>query len=561
MRAPFLLVLIAACGGSAPARPNVLVVTIDTLRADAVGGEKKTPAIGAFLAAGAHFTPARTVAPLTLPAHVSLFTGLFPARHGIHDNVIEPLGPRGARPFSLLAEEFKDRGYATAAFVARAVLAAPTGIASGFDVYECPERDEGIGYVKAEERIEAALKWMGGASGDRPWFVWVHLFDPHAPYFPFPGDAERPPTYEGDPTEVLYAGEVRRADAAFGKLVAAAGKDTIVVLASDHGEGLMEHGEPTHGPLCYGSTIDMVLALRAPGVGAGAKGLRSIADVAPTLRRLCQLTSQAADGTDLFGPPHETLVAESLFTWRIHGWAQCFAVTDGSYSLIESGARQELFDRRADPGERRPLALSDPAYEKLDRALDAFRKVAPVAGEGELLISVPPYGELRRRGRGYLPRYENVLLLDPCDHLTTWVAIETVPNVIAMCRARDDPAPLETALRLLDEVESRAPKSPRVEHYRADVYVALAELTQTPSRCREAAWAELAAIEKGYVQPQTILPAIDYCVRGSDPEALHALMGLLKRDGRKLRGPPARALADAAKRLNVEGVEAFLAPD
>ncbi len=561
MRAALLLGLLAACGGRAPGRPNVLVVTIDTLRADAIGGEKKTPAIDAFLAEGAHFAPARTVAPLTLPAHASLFTGLFPARHRVHDNVTEPLAPRGERPFPLLAEEFRDRGYATAAFVARAVLAPPTGIASGFDVYECPERDEGTGYVQAEERIRAALKWMGGASGDRPWFVWVHLFDPHAPYFPFPGDAERPATFEGDPLEVLYAGEVRRADAAFAKLLRAAGKDAIVVLASDHGEGLMEHGEPTHGPLCYGSTIDMVLGLRGPRVGAGPKGLRSIADVAPTLRRLCQLPAQPADGKDLFGPPHETLVAESLFTWRIHGWAQCFAVTDGAYSLVESGARQELFDRRSDPGENRPLPLSDPAYEKLDRALEAFRKGAPVAEEGELLISVPPYGELRRRGRGYLPRYQNVLLLDPCDHLATWVAIETVPNVIAVCRARDDPAPLETALRLLDEVEARAPKSPRVEHYRAEVYVALGELTRTPSRYREAAWAELAAIEKGYVQPQTILPAIDYCVRGSDPEALRALMGLLKRGGRRLRGPPARALADAAKQLNVDGVEEFLVPD
>ncbi len=561
MRAALLLVLLAACGGSAPERRNVLVVTIDTLRAGAVGEGKRTPAINAFLGEAAHFASSRTVAPLTLPAHASLFTGLFPARHRIHDNVTEPLPPRGERSFPLLAEEFRDNGYATAAFVARAVLAPPTGIAGGFDVYECPERDEGFGYVPAEERIQSALKWIEGASGAKPWFVWVHLFDPHAPYRPFPGDAARPPTYEGDPLEVLYGGEVRRADAAFGKLLHAAGKDAIVVLASDHGEGLMDHGEPTHGPLCYGSTIDMVLALRAPGSRPDAKGLRSIADVAPTLRRLCGLPAQPADGKDLAGPPHATLVAESLFTWRIHGWAQCFAVTDGSHSLVESGPRQELFDRRTDPGETKPIPLSDPAYEKLDRALDAFRKGTAVVEEGDLLVSVPPYGELRRRGVGYLPRYENVLLPDPCDQLETWIGIETVPTIISMGLERKEALALENALKLLGDLEKRTPKSPRVDHYRADACAALAEVTGKPSRYSEAAWAELAAIEKGYVQPQTLLPAIDYCLRGSDAEALRALLGLLRRDGRKLKGEPARALADAAKRLGVDGVEAVLVAD
>jgi hypothetical protein len=323
----------------------------------------------------------------------------------------------------------------------------------------------------------------------------------------------------------------------------------------------MDHGEPTHGPLCYGSTIDMVLALRAPAFGRDGNGLRSIADVAPTLRRLCGLPAQPADGKDLGGPPHATLVAESLFTWRIHGWAQCFAVTDGTHSLVESGARQALFDRRTDPGETNPIPLADPAYEKLDRALDAFRKGDAAAEEGDLLVSVPPYGELRRRGIGYLPRYENVLLPDPCDLLPTWAAMENVPTLIQMCRARQDPASLEGTLRFLDDLERQARGSPRIHHYRADVYVALAELTGNPARYGEAAWAELAAIERGYVQPQTILPAIDYCVRASDAGALRALVGLLRRDGRKLKGEPARALSAAAKQLGLDDVGAILAID
>jgi arylsulfatase A-like enzyme len=553
-RLALLLLALAGCGPDGQERRPVLVVTIDTLRADAVGEGRPTPAINAFLREAARFPSCRTVTPLTFPSHATLFTGLFPPRHGIHDNVTDPLRPRGERAFPLLAEEFREAGYATAAFVARAVLSKTTGLASGFDRYECPDAE-----VAAEEQAEAAVRWMEGARG-RPWFLWVHLFDPHEPYRPFPGDAERGPTAEGDPPEVLYAGEVRRADAAFARLLRAAGKGTIVVLASDHGEGLMEHGEPTHGPLCYGSTIDAVLALRAPGFEASRDDLlRSIADVAPTLRRLCGLPSQPADGKDLGGAPHETLVAESLFTWRIHGWGQCFAVTDGSRTLVESGPRQDLFDRRADPGETRPLPLSDPAYEKLDRALNAYRSGRTIEERGDLIASVPPYGELRRRGIRYLDRSANSKLLDPAEHLATWAAIEAVPRFVEFARMAKDAAALESALRILDELRERTPRTPRIDHYRALACEALGDVTGKISWYRDAAWAELAAVEKGYVQPETVVPAIDYCVRADDAEALRALVGLLKREGRRLDGEPARRLAAAAGKLGIEEAEGAIA--
>lgn len=555
-RLALLLLALAGCG-SEPAPRCVLVVTIDTLRADAVGEGKVAPAINAFLREGAHFAVARTVTPLTFPSHATLFTGLFPPRHGIHDNVTAPLHARGDRAFPLLAEEFRDAGYATAAFVAKAVLSEATGMAGGFDLYQCPERESP--YVPGEEQAEAALRWMEGARG-RKWFLWVHLFDPHEPYRPFPGDAQRGPTAAGDPEAVLYAGEVRRADAAFERLVRAAGKDAIVVLASDHGEGLMDHGEPTHGPLCYGSTVDAVLALRAPGFHGGRRdGLRSIADVAPTLRRLCGLPEEPADGKDLGGPPHETLVSESLFTWRIHGWGQVFSVTDGSFTLIESGPRQDLFDRRVDPGETRPLPLSDPAYEKLDRALNVYRRGRTIEERGELIASVPPYGELRRRGVRYLARSENGKLLDPAEHLVTWAAIEGVPGFVEVAKSRQDPVALEAALRLLDELRTRTPRTPRIDHYRALACVALGDVTGKASWYRDAAWAEVAAVEKGYVQPETVVPAIDFCVRAGDAEALRALVGMLRREGSRLAGEPARRLAEAGRKLGVDGLEPVLA--
>ncbi|HEX5138967.1 MAG TPA: sulfatase-like hydrolase/transferase [Planctomycetota bacterium] len=546
--------LFAACGKAAPEHPNVLVITIDTLRPDALGAG--TPAINAFFGEATRFPSARTVAPLTLPAHTSIFTGLYPSTHGIHDNVTEPLPPRDRRGFPLLAEQFKDAGYATAAFASRPVVAASTGISAGFDLYDCPEnegtwQDEG-GYIPADERIRAALAWMEGAPRGRPWFVWVHFFDPHAPYRAFPGDAKRSPTRDSDSPNARYAGEVRRVDASFEKLLEEVGPDTVVVLSSDHGESLGEHEEPTHGPLCYGATIDTVLAVRGGGFGKGVEGegLRSVMDVAPTLRRICGLPGVQTDGMDLAGPGHDTLVAESLFTWAIHGWGQCFGVTDGASSLVEGGSSVELFDRREDPGETRPLPFTHPAYEKLDRALERFRSKSWTSGE-ELMASVPPYGELRRHASGYLSRHENGKLRSPRAYLKYWAALEGVPAVIKMCCERRDATPLPTALRTLDGIQQAIPESPRVDHYRAGVLAAIADIDGVPARYGEAAWAELAAIEKGYIQDQTILPVVSYCVAAPEPEALRTLLKLLRRSGRKPTPEAEKAIAEAMRKLGV----------
>jgi arylsulfatase A-like enzyme len=537
-------------------RPNVLVVTIDTLRPDAVGKGRSTPAIDAFFSEATVFPRTRTVAPITLAAHASILTGLFPSSHGIHDNVTEPLPPPERRGFPLVAEQFRDRGYRTAAFVACAVLSPATGLASGFDVYDCPPvyKESETGYVPAETRIAAALEWMGKAPPGKPWFVWVHLYDPHAPYRPFPGDATRPASREGEPVESLYAGEVRRADAAFGKLLAAAGPDTVVVLASDHGESFREHDEVSHGPLCYGTTVDAVLAVRGPGLRRGAvdTGLRSVADVAPTLARLCGLVAHGTDGRDLAGPPHETLVAESLYTWRAHNWGQCFSVTDGDFTLVESGPRLELFDRRRDPGETVPQSLAHPAYEKLDRALEAFRAQATPAHDGEVFTSVPAYGQLRRRALGYLPRHENRRLPDPRAHMRTWLALQSVPSVIQLALARRDPVPLQQALQVLTQVALDAPTSPRVPYCRAQVCAALADLTRDASWLYRAAWAQIDAIGKGYVERDVVLPAITYAVAANDADALRAIIRLLERDGRKPDAETARALAEASAALRLD---------
>jgi arylsulfatase A-like enzyme len=547
--------LLAACGRNAPRHPNVLVVTFDTLRTDAVGPD--TPAIRAFLAEATLFSSARTVVPLTLPSHVSMFTGLFPVRHGIHDNANEPIPSRDKRSFPLLAEQFRDAGYATAGFASNAVVAPPTGIAAGFDAYDCPasENDwpEAGGAVPGEERVRAPIAWIEGVAPGKPWFVWVHLFDPHAPYLPFAGDDRRPATRATDPLDLRYAGDVRRADAAFEKLLREVGEGTVVVIASDHGESLYEHGEPTHGPFCYGTTIDAVLAVRGPGFDRGRvdRGLRSVADIAPTLRRLCNLPAAEGDGKDLLGPPHDTLVAESLFAWGLHGWGQVFSVTDGRYTLVEAGRSLELFDRSNDPGERSPLPFTDPAYEKLDRALERFRGARSwTTGGGDILAAVAPYGELRRSDVGYMSRYENAKLPSPGDHMKEWSALLEVPSLIEICAARRDTQGLQRALRALEEIE-KTTKTPLIDHYRAGVCAAIAQVTGDNAKYRDAAWAQLAAIEKGYVQSRTILPAIRYCVAASDPDGIRTLVRLLRRSGKRLDAECQDALDAATKKFDL----------
>jgi len=550
----WLLLLLTACG-SKHEQPNVLLITIDTLRPDAVGEE--TPALRAFLAEATQFRRTRTVAPLTLPAHASMLTGLFPAHHGLHDNVTPPLPAAASRPFPLLAEQFRDAGYSTAAFIARAVLAPITGIASGFDVYDCPRSDEdrvnSDGYIPGEERVRGPIAWMEKPPKGKPWFVWVHLFDPHAPYHPFPGDATRAATHDGDPQKVLYHGEARRADAAFERLLKAVPKDTIVVLCSDHGEGLGEHGEPTHGSLCYSSTLDVLLAVRAPGFGKRVdNGLRSVADIAPTLRHLCGLKAVEGDGLDLGGQPHDTLVAESLVTYSVHLWGQNFAATDGDFTLIESGPDLELFDRRSDPGETSPLPLSNPAYEKLDRAMERMRSGPLVAYGGEALGSVSPYGTLRRSDIRYLPRHENAQLSATRPHMQAWLAIDgMLPTALQIAGARGDPAPLREVLRLLDDFDRESPGSPWTDHGRAVLYAMLSQLTGTGSYLRDAVRYELAAIEKGYCRKETIVAAITYIVDASDADALRTLIGLLR--GHALDTESRNTLEAAKVTLGVRG--------
>src|SRR6185436_5444230 len=263
------------CGCTQPPAPtapprvatNVVVITIDTLRADRVGvygaTNVETPNMDRLAHEGAWAPQADAPVPLTRPSHVSLFTGRYPSEHGIRDNLSAPLGD----DVPLLASVFQKAEFATAAFIASSVLDRQSGLARGFDVYS--DRFEGGADQRPGDAVTAeAIGWLRSPPKPR-FFAWVHLYDPHAPYTPPEPYASR---YTGRP----YDGEVAWCDELVGRLVTAlretdALENTLVVVTSDHGEALGEHGEDVHGYFVYEATLRVPLIIRGPGVIPGTR--------------------------------------------------------------------------------------------------------------------------------------------------------------------------------------------------------------------------------------------------------------------------------------------------
>src|SRR5437763_8743380 len=272
---------------------NVLLVTIDTLRADHVGAYGQngalTPTIDALARDGLRFERTYAHVPLTLPSHASLLTGAYPTRTGVRDNGAFRLGQRPAT----LAAVLETAGYRTGAFVGAFVLDARFGLNRGFDMYDDrmlgTGADQEISERPAEKVLAPAYEWIAtsaaapGTEHPAPWFAWVHLYDPHEPYAP-------PEPYRSRFSDEPYDGEIAYADAALGAFLgrlraAGALAHTLLVVASDHGESLGEHGERTHGLFAYDATLRVPLVMSAPGaIRTGVfRDTMRLVDVAPTI--------------------------------------------------------------------------------------------------------------------------------------------------------------------------------------------------------------------------------------------------------------------------------------
>ncbi|MDP2315231.1 MAG: sulfatase-like hydrolase/transferase [Pseudomonadota bacterium] len=376
------LLALLACTPPPPAPTpgaNVLLVTLDTVRADALGAygnaDTPTPHLDRLAREGARFDAAYTVTPLTIPAHASIFTGLSPPRHGVRDNGELFLGDDAAT----LAEALQAHGYATMASVGAEVTSHHWGFRQGFDAFF---DDMGPGASgsrrwtverRADSVVRDALAWLRPrAEAGTPWFGWVHLYDAHDPYRP-------PEPYATTYADRPYAGEVAWVDAQVGELLAGLEKlgaldHTWIVAVADHGESLGEHGEATHGVLLYEGATRVPLLVRpptgtrwVPDGGAAVDLPVSLVDVMPTVLGALGVPVPAGlDGQDLLpvlggapaATPDRAVYAESLYAWRHFGWAPQHLLVTPTHALVAS-TTSELY-ARADRAQATNLAATDP---------------------------------------------------------------------------------------------------------------------------------------------------------------------------------------------------------
>lgn len=421
-------------GGARPGRPrNVLLITLDTVRADRLGiyghASARTPHLDQLAQAGVRFADATAPAPLTGPSHAALLTGKYPARLGVRDNATTPLPPEAVT----LAEVLSARGFATGGFVGTFILDRPYGFAQGFQTFDSgfARVDSGT-EANAERRgdavVDAAVRWLSSLSEDSPFFAWVHLFDAHAPYSPPEPFATQ---FAGQP----YDGEIAFVDHQVGRLLEAlrtrAVLDrTLVVALADHGEALGDHGEDEHGVFLYEPVLRIPWIVAGPGVARGhvaSEQARAI-DLFPTL--LEALGVEAPGGLDgsslgvvLRGDSLATTAPSYAETYypRLHfGWSELRSLRADGWKAIDA-PRPELYNLRDDPGERRNLY--DTHRARADRMIAQVSRLSEeLGGAGPVVVRQPDPDTLERlRSLGYVgvaaPLPEGTRGPDPKDRI------------------------------------------------------------------------------------------------------------------------------------------------
>jgi arylsulfatase A-like enzyme len=485
---------LAACGrGSGPPVMDVVLITLDTTRRDALGcfggPPGVTPHLDALAAESLAFDNARTTAPLTLPSHASMLTGLWPPRHGVRDNALTSL-PDGA---TTLAERLADAGYATAGFLAAAVLGPEGGLDQGFDTYEAPSAGTGAGvYVErpAHAVTRAAERWLAERESREPYFLWAHYFDPHAPL-------EAPAAFVKRAGGRPYLGEVALMDDAIGKLLAAVRangdwSNTLVIVVADHGEDLGDHGELSHGAFVYDSTMSVPLLLRLPSgerAGERSDATASVADVFPTVLDALGLAPGAdVDGVSLLGAGPDAdrgVYFESYYGWLYFQWSPVVGWADRHGKTVQSSA-PEHFDPAVDPGER--TNRFDPGDATVSAQLAALRAVLAAPPAFELDAGAVDEERLAAlRALGYAAGTgQDVTLRDPFD-----AAELRSPHAAAQefldyrnAIAAGDSGRLGEALRLLDGVVAANPRNHEALH-RLGLYAMQAGRNQDAIRALE----------------------------------------------------------------------------
>jgi choline-sulfatase len=507
------LLALSACSRSRRPRPSILLISIDTLRADHLPAwgyrGVETPNIDSLRKDAIRFSSAYSQVPLTLASHAALMTGLLPPENGVRDNFGFTLAPGTPT----LASVLRASGYATGAAVSAAVLTRRSGIDQGFDFYDDAveegtrvERDGG-------KTADSLLGWLETARG-RPFFAFLHLFEPHAPYEP-------PEPWKSRYAKNPYDGEIARADEIVGRVLerlrqAGLYDEAIVVLLSDHGEGLGDHGEREHGVFLYREAIHVPLLVKLPGSarrGGTVDAPVALVDVFPTLAALAGVPPPARlSGRDLSAgsrglDPHRAVYSETLYPRLRLGWSDLASLIDDRHHYIEA-PRPELYDVVSDPGERHDLSAGlPPAFRSLRLELSRIPRPFSLPSVGT------PEQAKKLASLGYLtvtsPDAARAGLPDPKDKVGLIDGRLDFQRLIA---AGDDRA-LESAAR---EFVAKVPAA-------LDVWRVMADALERQGRRTEA----IAALEKGLAASSpTAVPTMRDL-------ALERLVTLLARAGRR----------------------------
>jgi arylsulfatase A-like enzyme/Tfp pilus assembly protein PilF len=413
-----LAVLSLASAKASPAlpHPNVILITMDTLRADHVGcyGAKQvqTPTLDALAQDGIVFDRAIAQVPLTWPSHAAILTGTYPFQNGVQDFTGHPLDSK----FRSIAQAFRQAGYSTGAVVSSFVLDRSWGLSRGFDFYDdafsanaFQQKDLGLVDRKAGESVTHAMQWLA-RTPRRPFFLWLHLYDPHSPYDP-------PEPYRTRYGDHLYDGEIAYADHELGRLIAWLKRqhvydNSVIVFVSDHGESLGDHEEREHGFFIYNATTRVPLIVKPPTRSQTAPGHRrapveTIA-IGPTLTGLASvrdgISKQFQVGSLLDAPADADRGAysETLYPFSSFGWSPLHSLETTRYHYIDA-PEPELYDLQADPDEKNNLATQQPATVDVLKAKTKQRLLQnPFATAKTDSSSLSPDAAEKLRALGYV---------------------------------------------------------------------------------------------------------------------------------------------------------------
>jgi arylsulfatase A-like enzyme/tetratricopeptide (TPR) repeat protein len=539
---------------------NVLLVSIDTLRADHLGcygyGGASTPTLDKLAATGVRCRYAIAPAPMTLPSHASLLTGLDPHHHGARANGVFRLDEKVAT----LAERLRPRGYRTGAVISAYVLDRQYGLAQGFQEYndDLTQGEQagkfGFRERRADKTSQAAVEWLRRHRGD-PFFLWVHYFDPHAPYAPPPPYAER---FADRP----YDGEIAFADDQLGRLLSVldetgtAGR-TLLIVVSDHGESLDEHREKTHGIMIYDATMRVPMIWRAPGVLPAGEAIEpqvGLIDVVPTvLDLLGEQVPAGLDGVSLLAPasrgPRE-LYLESLAPRFQYGWSPLLGLrTDGLKFVF--APRSELYDLKDDPNE-----LHDIAAARAKTVRSCYERLRSRVGDDPGLAGLVPANlpmdaasRAKLESLGYvfregIPPATQRALPDPKDMMGEWMMIQVAETY---AESGDHAKTVETLEPLLRE----RPNNLRAWEIMSESYQALGRLDEALTAYRKEVELGHRKVE-AYVGVGTILLEM-----GKASEAEEAIRRALAEDPQSPRAVFGLACVRARQNRSDEALKLF----